>query len=366
MIVKSLSVANFRNYKKEHIDFCEGTNVIYGNNAQGKTNLLEAIHIFSSGKSHRTKSDGELIRFGEGFMKLGIEFSDKDRDYKAVMQLGSDLKKNVKVNNVPITKLSMLMRYLNVVMFSPWDLEIIKGAPQLRRRFLDEAISQLYPVYLKALISYHKNLAQKNSLLKKLKMSGKREDAMLSVWNEQLAENGSLIMQYRKDFIEKLNLYAGEIHHEISGEKLKIIYTPSIDCDIISKENFLARLEEVETREIENGSGLYGIQRDDVRFFINDSEVRTYASQGQQRTTVLSLKMAQMEHIREVRDEYPVLLLDDIMSELDTTRRAYLANRIKGKQVIITCTDSDMVETGESTRLFRVENGKIITQGGEA
>ena len=360
MIVKSLSVANFRNYEKEHIEFSEGTNVIYGNNAQGKTNLLEAVHLFASGKSHRTKSDSELIRFGAGFMKIGIEFSDNDRDYKAVMQISSDLKKSVKVNNVPITKLSMLMRYLNVVMFSPWDLEIIKGAPQIRRRFMDEAISQLFPVYLKTLISYHKNLAQKNSLLKKLKMKGKTDDGMLSVWNRQIAEAGSIIMEYRRDFVEKLNRYAGEIHHEISGEELKLLYNPSIDCEEITADVFYEKLESVTAREIENGSGLYGIQRDDIKLFINENEVRTYASQGQQRTCVLSLKMAQMEHIKEVRGEYPVLLLDDIMSELDTTRRAYLANKIRGKQVIITCTDSDMVDTGESTKLFKVENGKII------
>ncbi|MBE7015305.1 MAG: DNA replication/repair protein RecF [Ruminococcaceae bacterium] len=361
MIVKSLTVVNFRNYEREHIELGSGTNVIYGNNAQGKTNLLEAVHLFASGKSHRTKTDRELIRFGEKYMKVCIEFSDKDRDYKAIMQIGADLKKSVKINNVPITKLSMLMRYLNVVMFSPEDLEIIKGAPQMRRRFLDEAISQLYPAYLKSLISYHKNLAQKNALLKKLKFAGKMDDATLSVWNEQIAEDGYRIMLYRKEYIEKLSSFAGKIHKEISGEILNLLYTPSIDCDIIDKEKFLLKLESAKEREIENGASLYGIQRDDIRFFINDNEVRTYASQGQQRTTVLSLKMAQMDYIKEVRDEFPVLLLDDIMSELDTTRRTYLANRIKGKQVIITCTDSDMVETGESTKLFKVEKGKILT-----
>lgn len=360
MIVKSLSIVNFRNYEKERIEFSDGTNVIFGNNAQGKTNLLEAIHLFSNGKSHRTKSDSELIRFGQRFMRISIEFSDKDRDYRAVMQIGEDLKKQVKINNVPITKLSMLMRYLNVVMFSPGDLEIIKGAPQVRRRFLDEAISQLYPVYLKALISYHKNLAQKNSLLKKLKLKGKTDDSMLSVWNEQIAKDGCLIMKYRKEFIEKLNGYASAIHNEISGEKLNLVYTPSIDCDIIEEESFYNKLESAKSREIENGSSLYGIQRDDIRLFINENEVRIYASQGQQRTAVLSLKMAQMEHIKEARSEYPVLLLDDIMSELDITRRMYLANRIKGKQVIITCTDSDMVDTDEGTGLFKVENGRIF------
>ena len=189
------------------------------------------------------------------------------------------------------------MRYLNVVMFSPEDLEIIKGAPQVRRRFLDEAISQLYPVYLKKLISYHKNLAQKNSLLKKLKSAGKADDEMLSVWNEQIAEDGSAIMEFRRDYIESLKDFAKEIHHNISGENLNLVYTPSIECDIISKERFLEKLESARLREIENGSSLYGIQRDDLRFFINEKEVRTFASQGQQRTAVLSLKMAQMENI---------------------------------------------------------------------
>ena len=359
MKVKSLSVTNFRNYEKERITFSNDTNVIYGNNAQGKTNLLEAIYLFSHGKSHRTKSDTELIRFGEEFARLELEFCDAGRDYRAVMQILQNGKKNVKINNVPITKLSMLMRYLNVVMFSPEDLEIIKGAPQIRRRFLDEAISQLYPVYLKSLISYHKNLMQKNSLLKKLKFSGKTDDAMLSVWNEQIAEDGSQIMQFRKDFTESLTEFAKEIHHNISGENLNLLYTPSIECDIISKESFLNKLEAVKVREIENGSSLYGIQRDDLRFFINEKEVKTFASQGQQRTTVLSLKMAQMENINFVRGEYPVLLLDDIMSELDISRRLYLTEKIRGKQVILTCTDIDTAESAGGKKTFLVKNGSV-------
>ncbi len=359
MKVKSLSVTNFRNYERESITFCEDTNVIYGNNAQGKTNLLEAIYLFSHGRSHRTKSDTELIKFGAEFARLSVVFSDSSRDYRAVMQLLPNGKKTVKINNVPITKLSMLMRYLNVVMFSPEDLEIIKGAPQLRRRFLDEAISQLYPVYLKSLISYHKNLAQKNSLLKKMKFAAKTEDPMLSVWNEQIAEDGSRIMEYRRDFVESLNGFAKEIHNNISGENLNLVYTPSVECDIISKEGFLNKLEAVSLREIENGSSLYGIQRDDLRLFIDDKEVKTYASQGQQRTAVLSLKMAQMENINSVRNEYPVLLLDDIMSELDITRRTYLTEKIRGKQVILTCTDIDTAEETGGTKIFKVTNGKV-------
>lgn len=360
MRVKSLTLSNFRNYEKEKAEFTDGTNIIFGNNAQGKTNLLEAVYLFSHGKSHRTKSDAEMVKFGSEYMRLCLEFSDKNRDYRACLQLAKNGKKSVKINNVPITKLSMLMRYLNVVMFSPEDLDIIKGAPQLRRKFLDEAISQLYPLYLKCLISYHKNLAQKNNLLKKLKFSGKENDPMLSVWNEQLAEDGSRIMKYRSNFVERLNIYAKEIHHEISGENFNLLYTPSVECDIISKEAFYAKLESCMRREIENGAGLYGIQRDDLRFFINDREVKTYASQGQQRTAVLSVKMAQMESINELREEYPVLLLDDIMSELDLSRRQYLSEKISGKQVILTCTDADTVGVGNAANVFEVCAGKII------
>ena len=363
MEIKSLAVSNFRNYEKDKIEFSSGTNVIFGNNAQGKTNLLEAIYLFSHGKSHRAKSDSELVWFGADFMSLGIEFVDKYRSYRALMQIGSNGKKSVKINNVPITKLSMLMQYLNVVMFSPEDLEIVKGAPQQRRRFLDEAISQLYPVYLASLISYHKKLAQKNSLIKKLRINGNANDPMLDVWNEQIAEDGSKIMQYRKKFVEQLGDFAKETHLHMSGEKFDLLYTPSIECDIMNKEAFLKKLEQSKEREVETGLSLYGIQRDELRFFINEKEVKTYASQGQQRTTVLSLKMAQMEVINYIREEYPVLLLDDIMSELDINRRNYLAGRIKDKQVILTCTDIDSASCGADTRVFRVENGRIFVGG---
>lgn len=358
MRVNNLSVLNFRNYEREDITFGSGTNVIYGNNAQGKTNLLEAVYLFSHGKSHRTKADSELIKFGTQFSKIALDFADKDRNYRAVMQLLPGGKKSVKINNAPITRLSMLMSYLNVVMFSPEDIELIKGAPQLRRKFLDEAISQLYPVYLKTLISYHKNLAQKNALLKKLKFSGKRDDPTLSVWNEQLAEDGSKISEARKSFIEEIGRFAHESHYNITGEELEVVYAPSVECDAQDKASFLAKLEAAAEREIENGSSLYGIQRDDMRLFINEKEVKVFASQGQQRTAVLSLKLAQMENINFVRGEYPVLLLDDIMSELDFSRRRFLTEKIRDKQVLITCTDPVEIKN-ENTDAFFVENGRV-------
>lgn len=359
MYISSIELNNFRNYEKEKIELSPLTNVIYGDNAQGKTNILEAVYIFSHGKSHRTKSDKELIRFGEGFAKLSIDFHDSSRDYTAVMQLSRNGKKSIKINHVQITKLSMLMNYLNAVMFSPEDLNLIKGSPGMRRRFIDAAVSQLYPGYLVSLIDYHKALVQKNSLLKALKISGKKSDVTLSVWNEQLASEGAKIMKYRCDFTALLNNFASRIQSEISGERLSISYLPSIKGEDITHEIFYEYLERHQRREIEFASALFGIQRDDLSIIINDNEARVYGSQGQQRTAALSMKMAQADYIHHVKNEYPVLLLDDIMSELDVNRRMYLSKKIRDKQVLITCTDTDLIESTCETKLFRVKNGAV-------
>ena len=183
---------------------------------------------------------------------------------------------------------------------------------------------------------------------------------MLCVFNEQLAKDGAVIMEFRKSFLEKINSFANKIHKEICGENLKLVYTPSIECDIINEEVFYKKLEQSATREIENGTSLYGIQRDDIRFMIDEKDAKIYASQGQQRTVVLSSKMAQMEIIKAAKGEEPILLLDDIMSELDISRRSYLAGKIKDKQVLITCTDIDTLGGSTPDKTFRVENGKIV------
>lgn len=359
MYISSVTLNNFRNYSKEKIEFSPCTNVIYGNNAQGKTNILEAVYIFSHGKSHRTKSDRELIKFSEDFAKLSIDFHDAQRDYSAVMQLSRNGKKSIKINSVPITKLSMLMNYLNAVMFSPEDLDLVKGSPGARRRFVDASISQLYPGYLVSLIDYHKALSQKNSLLKSLRLAGKSSDVTLSVWNEQLAREGAKIMKYRSDFAVLLNGFAKNIQHEISGEELNISYLKSIRGDDISMDAFLEYLESHQKREIDFASALFGIQRDDLGITINGSEARVYSSQGQQRTAALSMKIAQADYIHYIKNEYPVLLLDDIMSELDISRRMYLSEKIRGKQVLITCTDTDLIESTDETKLFHISGGAI-------
>lgn len=362
MYISSLSLSNFRNYSSEKIEFSPYTNVIYGDNAQGKTNILEAVYIFSQGRSHRAKSDRELIKFGSDFTKLSLEFHDSDRDYNAAIRMMKNGKKNIKVNHVQITKLSMLMNYLNVVMFSPEDLDLVKGSPSARRRFIDSSLSQLYPRYLISLIDYHKALGQKNSLLKTLRAKGVKSDVMLSVWNEQLASEGAKITKYRRDFVKLIDEFASLIQSEISYEKLKISYAPGIKTDEADEESVFKYFERNQRREIEMASAQVGVQRDDLHISINDNDAKVYGSQGQQRTAALSMKIAQADYIHHIKNEYPVLLLDDIMSELDINRRMYLSQKIRDKQVLITSTDTDLIESTDSTKLFKIKNGSVVME----
>lgn len=359
MFITSLTLEHFRNYEQQQISFSPHTNVIYGNNAQGKTNILEAVYLFSHGRSHRAHSDKELIRFGEAYANLEIDFEDSSRNYNASIRLLKNGKKSVKVNHVAVNRLSKLMNYLNVVMFSPEDLDLVKGSPGGRRRFLDAAISQLYPGYLNSLITYHKALTQKNSLLKMLRQKGWKSDPTLSVWNEQLAGEAEKIMRYRRDFLTPLSQFAAELQKEISGEVLEVRYQPSIHAE--QSTEIFEVLESHQAREIDCAAAQSGIQRDDISISVSGNAAKTYGSQGQQRTAILSLKLAQADLIHSLKEEYPVLLLDDIMSELDLHRRLYLSEKIKNKQVLITCTDTDLTKDS-ATQLFHVEEGRVCTE----
>lgn len=360
MHVTRLSLMDFRNYREQSVELSPKTNLIYGKNAQGKTNILEAVYMFSQGKSHRAKSDKELIRFGSDMFKAAIEFETAEREYKSVMTFARNGKKSISVNNVPIKKLSMLMNYLNTVMFSPEDLELVKGSPSVRRKFIDLAISQLFPSYLVSLIDYSKSLVQKNSLLKSMKYTAdKQSDVMLDVWNEQLSVEGARIMRQRIEFLDLLKGFAANIQSEISGEVLELVLMPGIKLENVTSDDYYRVLEQNKKREIDMQTAIYGIHRDDVRININGSEAKLYASQGQQRTAALTLKIALSDYMHHIKDEYPVLLLDDIMSELDKSRRLYLAEKIKDKQVLITSTDTDILKSTDGTKLFYVENGII-------
>ncbi len=359
MYIKRLKLRDFRNYERAELEFSPRTNIIYGDNAQGKTNILEAVYLFSQGKSHRADSDKELVRFGCDFAGLELEFCDNDRSYTGKMQITDTGKKGVRINHVNISKLSELMNYLNVVMFSPEDLRLVKGSPSNRRRFMDSAISQMYPSYLSALMEYNRILKQKNGLLKSLKR-GNSDDTTLEIWNGELARVMVRIMEARIGFINEINVWAKRIQEDISKEEIELFYMPSIKLPEISQEGIFNFLMSRKAREIEKGAPMYGIQRDDIDIFINGKDAKLFASQGQQRTAALSMKIAQAEYINDKKGEYPVLLLDDIMSELDVSRRMYLSERIKDKQVLITSTDTDVKNDSDTTKLFRISGGEVM------
>ena len=357
MYIEHLSLKNFRNYEDEEFSFLPKTNILYGKNAQGKTNVLEALYLFSIGKSFRTPQDRELIRFGADFSRAELTFSDKKRSQKIEIILRRDRKKQIKVGGVVIQKLSELVGTLNVVLFCPEELGLVKEGPHVRRRFIDIALSQLRPNYYRLLSTYHKVLDQRNHLIKKVKFQGANSLLdTLPVWDEKLASCGVEIVRYRREFIETLKMYAKKVHAEISGEELDIEYRTRVT----TKEDFLEKLSQNLERELEQGCTLFGPHRDDLMLTVGGRDAKTFASQGQQRTIVLALKLAQADLLFEDTGEYPVLLLDDIMSELDAGRRAYLAKKIQDKQVIITCTDVEPNLSGDQTKTIHIRNGAIL------
>lgn len=361
MRVNRLILKNFRNYEEQTVEFSPSTNIILGNNANGKTNILEAVYLFAHGKSHRAKQDSEMINFGSKTAAVTLEFENSQRSYTAVMKLSRGGKKLVTVNNVPITKLSRLMSYMKVVMFSPDDLSLVKGSPSGRRKFIDAAICRMYPSYMSALSEYQKAASEKNTLLKSLKKSGAQSDPYLSVWNDRLAETAEKIMQHRRDFISELAELCRAVGADISGEKLTVSYEPNLPAE--NKKDIFEFLEKNQRSEIFASAMRHGIQRDDISVLIGELDARIYASQGQQRTCALAMKIAEADYIFAKTGEYPVLLLDDILSELDINRRMYLWERIIGKQVLITCTDMDFFENRHGAKLFYVQNNKIEDRG---
>jgi len=335
MYVKKLKLSGFRNYKSEEFMFLPTTNILYGNNAQGKTNALEALYLFSIGKSFRTQQDKELINFDESFTKISVEYEDSVRTNKIEIVIRRDRKKQVKVNDIPISKMGDLIGKFTVILFSPDELNLTKGSPNARRRFLDIAQSQMRPKYYHTLRRYNKVLEQRNNLIKKLKFSqDKALKDTLSVWNEKLVQYGMQIIEYRKAFVEKLSDISKKIHNEISGEEFDIIYKASFE----TKEEFIKKLESAYDKEVEQGFTLYGPHRDDLDIFTERKDIKIYGSQGQHRSAVLSLKLAQAEIIYEETGEYPVLLLDECTSALDSeTENAFCdtLNELRGKMTIL-------------------------------
>lgn len=369
MYLKELKLINFRNYKEQMLTFAPKLNFLVGNNAQGKTNLVEAIYMLSSGKSYRTLRDGELLRWGA--KTLYIKGSILVKSGERFIEIGVKGKnKRIKVNGVQLDKRGELFGNFTTVIFSPDELKLVKEGPSYRRRFMDREIIQIKPAYYYALVDYNKVLSQRNALLRDFKTRKGKIDT-LEVWDKQLSEYGIRIIRDRRAFIEKLSGFARSIHSKITNgeEKLEITYRSCIEqgesgdpSDIQSL--YTKKLRDSRSRDFRTGVTNFGPHREDLRISINGIDTRRYGSQGQQRTAALSMKLSEIELVKMETDEYPVLLLDDVMSELDPLRQKYILQNLDQVQTFITCTRpiEPMKERYGTGKVFYVING-IITMG---
>ncbi|ANY66561.1 DNA replication/repair protein RecF [Paenibacillus sp. BIHB 4019] len=367
MFLKNIHLQNYRNYGQLELETSNQVNLFVGPNAQGKTNLLEAIFALALTKSHRTSKDKELIGWEADSARLQ-GMVDKRYGTAQLELLLSTQGKKAKINGLEQRKLSNFIGSLNVVMFAPEDLEIVKGTPGVRRRFLDMEIGQVQPGYLHTLQQYGKVLVQRNNYLKSASPASMQQ-TMLDVWNTQLAELGVKIMKKREHFIHKLQRWAEQIHSGITAgsEQLTITYRPSLgsgepEDESVLFEQFMIKLTQVKEQEIRRGMSLVGPHRDDLAFFINGKEASVYGSQGQQRTTALSLKLAEIELIAEEIGEYPLLLLDDVLSELDQHRQTQLIETFQSKvQTFITTTGLESVNISklQDACIYNVREGQV-------
>ncbi|PPA68466.1 DNA replication/repair protein RecF [Jeotgalibacillus proteolyticus] len=373
MYIDELELAHYRNYDKLTVQFDNNVNVILGENAQGKTNVMESIYVLAMAKSHRTSNDKDLIQWESEYAKI------KGRVMKHHGALPLELSitkkgKKARLNHLEQSKLSRYIGNMNVVMFAPEDLHLVKGSPQVRRRFIDMEIGQISAVYLHDSSLYQKILQQRNHYLKQLQVKKQRDETMLDVLTDQFIEMAVKIINRRFQFIDLLQQWAKPIHSGISRnlETLEVVYKPSVQ--VTNEDNAEAieavmrkKFEELRSREIDRGVTLIGPHRDDLQFLVNGHDVQTFGSQGQQRTTALSIKLAEIELIRAEIGEYPILLLDDVLSELDDYRQSHLLNTIQGKvQTFVTTTSVEGIDhqTLREATTFIVDNGSMSRQTG--
>ncbi len=358
MIIQSLELTDFRNYQNVQVSFDSGTNVLFGDNAQGKTNILEAIYLCATTKSHKGSKDKEIVNFDSEEGHIRAEVYKKELVEQIDMHLRKNKTKIIAINGRKISKAAELLGLINVVFFSPEDLCIVKNGPSERRRFVDMELCQLDSFYLYNLSSYNKIINQRNILLKDLYSHSELRDT-LHIWDSQLLNYGSKVMERRRLFTEQMNEILEEIHYKLSGSKEKLVmeYLPQV-----SEENFEEELRNSQERDIRMKQSSVGPHRDDFIFCINGIDVRRFGSQGQQRTVALSLKLAEIELVKRVTKENPVLLLDDVLSELDSNRQKYLLESIGSIQTIITCTGLDefVQNNFQINKLLKVVNGTII------
>ena len=359
MIIKSLELENFRNYASLSINFDSGTNILYGDNAQGKTNILEAIYLSATTKSHKGSKDKDIINFNQNEAHIRTYVVKDDLENRVDMHLRKSKSKGIAINGQKIKKAADLLGLLNVVFFSPEDLSIIKNGPSERRRFVDMELCQLDSFYLYNLNNYNKIVNQRNKLLKDLCNNPSLKDTLF-IWDSQLVSYGSKLIERRSSFVKQLNEIIYDIHFKLSGgrEQLKIVYEP----DVLIEE-FENSLKKGQERDIRLKQTATGPHRDDFSFVVGKIDIRKFGSQGQQRTAALSLKLSEIELVKKITNDTPLLLLDDVLSELDSNRQNYLLNSIGDIQTIITCTGLEEFVNNrfEIDRIFKV-NAATITQ----
>lgn len=357
MYVESLSLNKYRNYDALSMTFDKNINILYGDNAQGKTNILESIYMASTTKSHRGSKDREIIKLGEEESHIRLCIKKSDISHRIDMHLRKNKNKGVAIDGVTIRRTTELFGLLNVIIFSPEDLSIIKNGPAERRRFLDLELCQLSRLYYQNLSSYYKILNQRNNLLKQIVYNKSLLDT-IDVWDMQLVDYGKKVIKERQNFITMLNELIQEIHSNLTSgkEQLEIVYDKDIGMD-----EFEQALKNKISVDLNNTSTQTGPHRDDMILLINGMDARKYGSQGQQRTVALSLKIAEIRLVKNIINDNPILLLDDVMSELDSKRRSALMEEIKNIQTIITCTGYDdfIKEQLKSNNVYCVTNGKI-------
>ncbi|MBQ0041362.1 MAG: DNA replication/repair protein RecF [Clostridiales bacterium] len=368
MRINNILLQNFRNYSNLELTFNEHRNIIVGENAQGKTNLIEAIYLSAFSKSFRTNNAGDMVKFGEERGRVNVDINSEDMDKNIDISILTNGRKMIKKDGKAVRRTADLLNNIVVIIFSPDDLRIIKDSPERRRAYINRELSQIRPKYYDVLKNYSDVLKQKNSLIKGLsnsQYSRTYNTDMMDVYDRQLADYGYELIRYRKEFVDMLSEEAGEIMSAISGgkEDLKIEYKTS--CDYISapegREIMFKQLYHNRQKDIYAGFATLGPHRDDLEFYINGTDAKKYGSQGQQRTIALSLKLAEIRIAKQILDEYPVLLLDDVLSELDLDRQRFLVNQIDDVQLFITSAElnDEVIETLQGGTLFRVEEGTI-------
>lgn len=352
MNIESLELSNYRNYKNLYMDYSPKTNLLFGNNAQGKTNILEAIYICAAGRSHRGSKDKEEIKFGEDEAHIKININKNNINYRIDIHLKKNRPKGIAINGIPIKKTSELLGIFNVVFFSPEDLSIIKNGPSERRRFLDMELCQLNSIYVHSLICYNKILIQRNKLLKDFNFI-KESKETLDILDIQLIKYGKEIIRYREVFIDELKNIIKKISKDISGEYININYEKNIEID-----KYEEKLKNKRNEELKLKMTLIGPHRDDISFSIDGVDIRKFGSQGQQRTAALSLKLSEIELVKEKVKDTPVLLLDDVLSELDKKRQSKLLEYIGDIQTVITCTGlEDFINSNlDIDKIYNVDN----------